>query len=290
MAKTDLGGKVVAITGAGRGIGLEIARVLAAQGARVSLGDIDEQRARAAAESLRGHACRLDVRDRQSFAKFVESTREALGPVDVLVNNAGIMPMGGFLDEPAELSAAQIDINFRGVIHGMQLVLPEMLARGQGHIVNIASLAGRFGIPGAAVYTGTKFAVVGLTEAVDAEFRGRGVHFTAVMPSKVRTELASGTERAGKGIPAVDPQEVAESVAQALRKPQLFVAVPGYLKPAAALYGLAPEWIARIGRRMLGDDRILTQLDHGDRASYEQRIAALATPAIKSVRKRGVAP
>jgi len=276
MARQGLRGKVVAVTGAARGIGLEIAKALVAEGAQVAIGDIDAALAAQAARPLGAHASRLDVRDRESFAAFLDSTRRALGPVDVLVNNAGIMPMGPFLDEPAALSAAQIDINFRGVIHGMQLALPEMLARGSGHIVNIASLAGRFGIPGAVVYTGTKFAVVGLTEAADAEYRGRGVQFTAVMPSKVRTELASGTEAAGKGIPAVGPEDVAAAVVAALRRPQLFVAVPTYLKPAAGLYQLVPEWLTRLGRRALGDDRILSKLDHGGRAAYAQRIGALA--------------
>ena len=289
MARQGLRGKVVAVTGGARGIGLEIAKALVAEGAQVAIGDIDDKLAQAAARPLGAHAAKLDVRDRASFESFLESTRRALGPVDVLVNNAGIMPMGAFLDESAELSTAQIDINFRGVIHGMQLALPEMLERGSGHIVNIASLAGRFGIPGAVVYTGTKFAVVGLTEAADAEYRGRGVHFTAVMPSKVRTELASGTEEAGKGIPAVGPEDVAAAVVQALQRPQLFVAVPGFLKPAAALMQLAPEWLIRLGRRALGDDRILSKLDRGGRRDYERRLDALAQhahAAAKPARKR----
>ncbi|AXQ30157.1 SDR family oxidoreductase [Solimonas sp. K1W22B-7] len=286
MAKQDLRGKVVAVTGGARGIGLQIAKALVEQGAQVAIGDIDEKLAQAAARPLGAHAAKLDVRDRESFAAFLDSARQELGPIDVLVNNAGIMPMGAFLDEPAELSTAQIDINFRGVIHGMQLALPEMLARGSGHIVNIASLAGRFGIPGAVVYTGTKFAVVGLTEAADAEYRGRGVHFTAVMPSKVRTELAAGTEAAGKGIPAVGPEDVAAAVVQALRRPQLFVAVPAFLKPAAAVMQLAPEWLIRLGRRAIGDNRILSKLDRGERRDYERRLDALAQPAAKAVRKK----
>ena len=289
MAKQDLRGKVVAVTGGARGIGLEIAKALAGQGAQVSIGDIDDKLALQAARPLGAHAAKLDVRDRESFAAFLESTRAALGPIDVLVNNAGIMPMGAFLDESPELSAAQVDINFWGVIHGMQLALPEMLERGSGHIVNIASLAGRFGIPGAVVYTGTKFAVVGLTEAADAEYRGRGVSFTAVMPSKVRTELASGTEQAGKGIPAVDPEDVAAAVVQTLKRPQLFVAVPGFLKPAAAVFQLAPEWLVRLGRRAIGDNRILSKLDHDSRRDYERRLDALAKPAAtKPASKRKV--
>jgi len=289
MSRQDLRGKVVAVTGGARGIGLEIAKALTEQGAQVSIGDIDEKLAQHAARPLGAHAVKLDVRDRESFAAFLDATRKALGPIDVLVNNAGIMPMGAFLDEPPELSAAQVDINFWGVIHGMQLALPEMLERGSGHIVNIASLAGRFGIPGAVVYTGTKFAVVGMTEAADAEYRGRGVSFTAVMPSKVRTELASGTDEAGKGIPAVGPEDVAAAVVEALKRPQLFVAVPFFLKPAAAVFQLAPEWLVRLGRRAIGDNRILSKLDRGGRRDYERRLDALARPAAaKPAAKRKV--
>ena len=275
MAKIDLSGSVVAITGGARGIGLAIAQALSAQGARVAIGDIDADLAAKAAAPLGVHAARLDVRERESFAAFLDSTRGALGPVDVLINNAGIMPMGPFLDETPAISAAQIGINLGGVIHGMQLALPAMLEQGRGHIVNIASLAGRFAIPGAAVYTATKFAVVGLTEAAAAEYRGRGVHFSAILPSKVRTELASGTERAGRGIPAVDAADVAAAVLHTLRRPQLFVTVPGYLQPAAAPYQLVPGWLSGLGRRVIRDDRILSRLDRGERAAYEQRLAGL---------------
>jgi len=184
--------------------------------------------------------------------------------------------MGAFTAEDPELAEAQIDINFRGVMYGMQLVLPDMLARHSGHIVNIASLAGRFAIPGAAIYTGTKFAVVGMTEAVAGEHRDSGVNFTIIMPSKVTTELASGTDDAGRGIPAVSPQDVAQSVVNAVRQPRLMVAVPDYLQTAHALYGLVPSWLQERGRKLLGDTRILTNLDHEAHAGYSQRIAKLA--------------
>lgn len=223
------------------------------------------------------------MRDPASFQAFIANTAAALGPVDVLINNAGIMPMGGFLDESDTISDLQIDINLRGVIHGMKAALPGMLARGRGHVVNVASLAGRFGIPGATVYTATKFAVVGLTEAAAAEYRSCGVEFSVVMPSKVRTELAAGTESAGRGIPAVDPEDVAQGVMAALLRPQLHVTVPAFMGPLVALQAVAPNRVLQQLRATFNDQRILTRLDHQGRAAYEQRISDLAH--VKSKRK-----
>lgn len=277
QSKTSLQGKVIAVTGGGRGIGLAIAEALIARGARVSIGDIDSDLARKEALRIGAHAGHLDVRDRDSFAAFLADTEASLGPLDGLINNAGIMPMGYFLDEDPALADAQIDINFRGVIHGMQLALPGLLARGSGHIVNIASLAGRFALPGSAIYTGTKFAVVGMTEAVAGEYRDSGVHFTCIMPSKVLTELTSGTEEAASIIPSVTPQQVADAVVAALLKPRLMVAVPDYLQVAHSAYTLIPGWLQEKGRRLIGDNRILDKLDHAAHAGYEQRINRLAS-------------
>lgn len=275
----NLDGAVVAVTGGARGIGLAITEAMLAAGARVSIGDVDVELAKKEAKRLGVHAEKLDVRNRESFAAFLESTRRALGPIDVLVNNAGIMPLGAFVDEDPALADAQIDINFRGVIYGMQLALPEMLSRGRGHIVNIASIAGIFALPGGAIYSGTKYAVVGMTEAVAAENRDSGVHFTAIMPSKVTTELSSGTDDISNGLPVVSPQEVAAAVVNAIRKPRLMVAVPDYMRSVADLYNLLPHWLQERGRRLAGDTGVLTSLDHSGHASYGKRIAALAAKA-----------
>lgn len=271
-----LQGKVVAVTGGARGIGLCIAEALIAQGAKVSIGDVDIELAQREAKRIGAQAFLLDVRNRESFAAFIEQTRQQLSGLYALVNNAGIMPMGYFLAESPALADAQIDINFRGVVYGMQLALPHLLVQGEGHIVNIASLAGRFAIPGAAVYTGTKYAVVGMTEAVAAEYRDSGVNFTAIMPSKVLTELSSGTDDAGQGIPAVTPQQVAQAVVSTLLKPRLLVAVPDYLQVAHSAYHLLPAWVQQQGRRLLGDNRILSKLDAKAHAGYASRINKFA--------------
>lgn len=275
MSVISLAGKVIAITGGARGIGLAIAEALIARGARVSIGDIDIELAQREAARIGAHAGYLDVRDRDAFGAFLADSEAALGPLDILINNAGIMPMGYFLDEDPALADTQIDINFRGVIHGMQMALPGMLARGSGHVVNIASLAGRFALPGSAIYSGTKFAVVGLTEAVAGEYRDSGVAFTCIMPSKVLTELTSGTEKAASIIPSVTPQTVANAVVAVLQKPRLMVAVPDYLQTAHRAYTLIPGWLQQRGRRLVGDDRILSQLDHAAHAGYERRINTL---------------
>ena len=273
--KQKLKGKVVAITGAARGIGLATAEALIAQGAKVSIGDIDLELAEQEAQRIGAKAFKVDVRDRESFAKFIQDTIQYYGDLYSLVNNAGIMPMGAFLDESPALADAQIDINFRGVIYGMQLALPELLKKNSGHIVNIASLAGRFALPGSAVYSGTKFAVVGLTEAVAGEYRGSGIQFTAIMPSKVLTELTSGTENASKTIPSVTPQQVADAVVSTLIKPKLFIAVPDYLQTVHSAFNVLPQWAQKRTRRLLGDDGILTKLDHNAHSGYANRIKKL---------------
>lgn len=271
-----LAGKVVAITGGGRGIGLATAKALVAQGARVSIGDVDVELAEQAAKELDGYGGALDVRDSKSFAAFIDATQAALGPVDVLINNAGIMPTGAFTEESDEISDTQIDVNVRGVIHGCKQVLPGMVNRGQGHIVNVASLAGVFPIPGLAVYCATKFAVVGLTQSLREEYRDSGVSFSTIMPAKVKTELASGTEVAGRGLPTSSPEDVAAAVVEALKDNLTEVTVPRYMGVAPAALGLAPHRLQRGIRRLFGDRRVLEKLDNQARADYDARIAQLA--------------
>ena len=132
--------------------------------------------------------------DRESFAAFLDEAEQQLGPLDVLVNNAGIMQIGRFIDEDDLTARRMVDINLHGVILGMKLALERMIPRDRGHIVNISSQAGKFGAPGGATYSATKHAVVGLTEAVRGELRLMDAHIdlSYVMPFVVNTELGSG--------------------------------------------------------------------------------------------------
>jgi NAD(P)-dependent dehydrogenase (short-subunit alcohol dehydrogenase family) len=270
----DLTGRVVAITGGARGIGLATARAFATAGARVALGDIDAdlalRSARALDGAVDGMGAPLDVRDPESFAAFLKAVETDLGPVDVLVNNAGVAPFGMFTDLDLAVIDLLVDVNLRGVLHGTRLALPPMLARGHGHIVNVASLAGRIALPGAAVYTATKHAVVGLTETVRAEVRSSGVRLTAVLPTFVSTELVAGLPL--RGVPVVAPERIAAAIVRAVRRggPPI-VTVPRWM-------GVLPRLAAVTPYRMLDALRGLMPrpvVDHAARTDYERRVSDL---------------
>lgn len=277
MAKAprSLVGNVVAITGGARGIGRATAAALIARGAKVAIGDIDSALAGRTAEEL-GHGTLglpLDVTERVSFETFLVQVERELGPLDVLINNAGIMPLGPFMEEGDDAARALVDINVHGVIFGSKLALRRFVERGSGHLVNIASAAGKAGFPGGATYCATKHAVVGLTESIRAEVRGLGIGVTVVMPVVVRTELGSGLDTSG-GFKAVEPEDVAEAIVDALQRNRYEVFVPrslaGILRPKDVLPTRAMEAIARA----LKSDQILMHPDREQRAAYEARVAA----------------
>lgn len=278
MAKAprSLTGKVVAITGGARGIGRATAAALVRKGAKVALGDVDQELAEQTAAELGGGtlALPLDVTDRASFASFLAETEERLGPLDVLINNAGIMQLGAFAEEADEVAARQVDINLHGVIYGSKLALQRFLPRRSGHLVNIASTAGKAGVPGGATYSATKHAVVGLTEAIRHEVRGSGVETSVVMPVPVNTELAAGLVR-GRGLTAtVEPEQVADAIVAALERPRHDVYVPKAIVAGIRLGALLPRGFAEAIGRSAKTDRILANADPAARAAYERRAAA----------------
>ena len=176
-------------------------KALLARGARVVIGDRDVAFQECAVADLtelgQVSGYPLDVTDRESFATFLDKARtDGAGRIDVLINNAGVMPIGPFLEQSEQAIRSSIEVNLYGVIAGCQLVLPDMIARRSGHIINIASLSGLIPVPGQVVYVGAKFGVVGLSAALADEVAPHGVDVSVIMPPFTNTELISGTKPA----------------------------------------------------------------------------------------------
>ncbi|MGH3452035.1 MAG: SDR family NAD(P)-dependent oxidoreductase, partial [Haloechinothrix sp.] len=173
-------GKVIAVTGGGRGIGAATAAALARQGAKVAIGDLELDLAKQTAERLGGPAIALplDVTDRAAYTAFLDDVEARLGPIDVLINNAGIMPIGPIEQESDHTTAHQLAINLHAVIHGGREAVTRMKPRRTGHIVNVASAAGKIPVAGGATYAATKFGVVGFSESLRGELRGTGIEVT----------------------------------------------------------------------------------------------------------------
>lgn len=281
----SLAGKVVAITGGGRGIGAATASALARLGARVAIGDLDLDVAKETADRLGEGvvALPLDVTDRAGFSGFLDEVERQLGPIDVLINNAGIMPIGLLEEETDRATRRQLEINLHAVIHGTREAVLRMRPRDTGHIVNVASTAGKAGFPGVATYCATKHGVVGLSEAVRGELHGTKVEVSVVMPAIVRTELTAGVEEA-RFFKSVTPEDVADAIVDALRRPHFDVFVPKSVGPMNRFTRLLPrrtgEWMLR---RLKADQVVLNAAHSAARKDYEARASASAPGADKEV-------
>jgi short-subunit dehydrogenase len=269
-AAVDVAGRVVAVTGGANGIGLEIARQLAAAGAHVAIGDVDGEAAGRAAEQLegRGIGLHLDVTDTGSFGGFLDEVAQRLGPIDVLVNNAGVMWVGRFEAEPETAIRRQVEVNLLGVIRGVRLAAPAMTARGSGHIVTIASAASFLAPPGEATYAATKHGVLGYLTAVREELHRSGVILTVVMPAVVDTALAVGT---ATGVAKMlQPSDVARSVVRAIQhpRPRFHVFLPRYVNPLNRAVGLLPARLRDGVTRQLVPNQV-HQADGAARRGYE---------------------
>jgi len=288
MAKQprSLYGRVAVVTGGGRGIGKALALALTSEGCRVAIGDVDAASAEAAAAELGGETAGLhvDVTDRPGFSAFLDEVERRLGPIDILVNNAGIMTVGAFDEETDGAVTRMLEINLHAVIHGTKEGVRRMKPRGTGHIVNVASSAGKTGFPHLATYCATKHGVVGLSEAVRAELRGTGVDISVVMPNIVKTELSAGLiETPAFKNSTVD--DVADAVVDALKFNRFDVFVPKSIGPTWAILNLVPRRGREAFARALKIDRALIEADHGARAAYEARAAASA-PSVEALEER----
>jgi len=240
----NLRGAIVVITGASSGIGRATAIAFARAGSTLVLAARREDRLRALAGEIEDHGgralvLRTDVIRDEDVAALRDGSLAAFGRCDVLVNDAGVPGGGPFAQASPERIELIVRTNLMGVLSVTKAFLPSMLASRRGHVVNVGSIAGRVAIPGVAVYSATKHAVVAFSESLHAEVAAVGVLVTAVNPGLVRTE---GFPQVGfPGVLLVRPERVADTIVRVARKgiaPE--VSVPRSAGALQALHGLAP--------------------------------------------------
>lgn len=226
---TGIKGKVILVTGASSGIGEATARELAARGGKVVLGARRTDRLETLVKEITekgGHAIfhKLDVANLEDMIAFVKFAQEKFGPVDVLINNAGVMPLSPLHELKIDEWNQMIDVNIKGVLHGIAAVLPDMQKRKKGHIINVSSIGGHQVWPTCAVYSGTKFAVIAISEGLRLE--NKDVRCTIITPGVVESELAhtitdQGTKEAMDEFRkvALKPDAIARAMAYAIEQP-----------------------------------------------------------------------
>lgn len=230
----SLNGKTAIVTGAGRGIGRATAIALAKEGVHLGLiglnmSNLEKVAAELAQFDVKVSASAADVTDLESVIHAVEHIKSDLGPIDILINNAGVAKFGGFLDLTPEEWEKIIQVNLMGVYNVTRAVLPGMIERKSGDIINISSSAGQKGAPVTSAYSASKFAVLGLTESLMLEVRKHNVRVTALTPSTVVTDLAIDTNLVkGNEENVMHPEDLAELAVASLKfNPRVFVKTAG---------------------------------------------------------------
>ena len=247
----ELRGANAIVTGASRGIGVHIARALAESGVNLALtarsaAELETIRAEMAGLGVSAAAIPCDVADPDARAALVERAESEIGPIDIVINNAGIETVGHFHTMTSDDLIRVLDVNLIAPVMLTRALLPGMIDRGRGHVVNMSSGAGKVGLPYAASYSASKHALVGLTHALRAEYHGSPVGFSVVCPAFVSdTGMYDRWERGGVKAPwfvgRSTPQKVAKVVVSCVRRDraEVLVNVPP-LRPVIALVNVAP--------------------------------------------------
>jgi all-trans-retinol dehydrogenase (NAD+) len=241
-AMTEVRGKTVVITGAAMGMGRRLAETMAADGANLVLWDMNADKLAEAKEALAKLGGKVwtyvvDVTDRAQVYETAAKVRQDAGRIDVLVNNAGIVRGGAFLDVSDDDHVKTMQVNIISYFYVTRAFLPDMIARNEGHLVNIASAAGLLGVPGVTTYSASKFAVVGFTEALTTEMKKlghNGVHFTTVCPSFVATGMFEGI-KAPFLTPLLTTEDMVARIYKGIRKNQELVLAPFMVKTIGLL-------------------------------------------------------
>jgi short-subunit dehydrogenase len=282
----SLSGKVAVVTGAAGGVGSATARALAAKRARVALGDLDGEAAERVAAEIGGAAVGLplDVTDSAGFTAFLDEVEQRLGPLDILINNAGVMPVSLFDEESDAVTRLEVEVNLYAVMHGTKQAIKRMKPRRNGHIVNIASGGGWMASGGGATYCGTKFGVVGFSEAVSLELHGTGVNISVVGPTVVKTQLSAGIKEV-RGASSVTPEQVADAIVAGLERPRFAIFVPRSLGGLAFTLSATPYRVRHFLARLIHTDKLLLNYDKDVRAPYEARVAQEAEAIAGSIER-----
>ena len=255
----NISGKIVLITGGAMGIGRELAFRFSNDKARLVLIDIVREELEKTAGELRKaggdiHTYICDVSNRDNIYAMAEKVKKEVGRVDILVNNAGVLFSGEFLTMPDAHLQKTMDINILAHFWTMKAFLPDMVAKNEGHVVNISSAAGLIGVAGLAVYCASKHAVVGLTDSVRLELEKkniRGVRFTTICPSFINTGLVTGVT-APRLVPLLSVEEIADKIYNAIKKDKIVLMEPLFVKFIPLMKALTARSVFDFFGKLLG--------------------------------------